>query len=261
MRMIRSDKMTYTPENRPVLPPKKETPVNKDLFGTRRNSFGHLENTGKINLNSIFDEDDSTGRVRACLNAEGDDEKTRLKKNNDSYDKSIISDQHLFDHNRNNNDNNNNNDRNNNRNNNDDNNNNNNNSNNNNNDNNDNDNNKNNSNDNNDNKDYNSGNTSINHDNNDNSIIRNTSTNTITNTSYNNVSTKDTDTSHMDVPLSLVSVKIKSNGVKEIILRSLLSIKNNTARVLQLSVRKGTDATETSLGSSHHHFKFFLSYS
>ena len=213
--MIRSDKMTYTPENRPVLPPKKETPVNKDLFGTRRNSFGHLENTGKINLNSIFDEDDSTGRVRACLNAEGDDEKTRLKKSNDSYDKSIISDQHLFDHNRNNNDN----------------------------------------------KDYNSGNTTINHDNNDNSIIRNTSTNTITNTSYNNVSTKDTDTSHMDVPLSLVSVKIKSNGVKEIILRSLLSIKNNTARVLQLSVRKGTDATETSLGSSHHHFKFFLSYS
>ena len=224
--MIRSDKMTYTPENRPVLPPKKETPVNKDLFGTRRNSFGHLENTGKINLNSIFDEDDSTGRVRACLNAEGDDEKTRLKKSNDSYDKSIISDQHLFDHNSNNNDNN-----------------------------------KNNSNDNNDNKDYNSGNTLINHDNNDNSIIRNTSTNTITNTSYNNVSTKDTDTSHMDVPLSLVSVKIKSNGVKEIILRSLLSIKNNTARVLQLSVRKGTDATETSLGSSHHHFKFFLSYS
>ena len=259
--MIRSDKMTYTPENRPVLPPKKETPVNKDLFGTRRNSFGHLENTGKINLNSIFDEDDSTGRVRACLNAEGDDEKTRLKKSNDSYDKSIISDQHLFDHNRNNNDNNNNNDRNNNRNNNDDRNNNRNNNDDNNNNNNNNDNNKNNSNDNNDNKDYNSGNTLINHDNNDNSIIRNTSTNTITNTSYNNVSTKDTDTSHMDVPLSLVSVKIKSNGVKEIILRSLLSIKNNTARVLQLSVRKGTDATETSLGSSHHHFKFLLSYS
>lgn len=51
-------------------------------------------------------------------------------------------------------------------------------------------------------------------------------------------------------PLSLVCTKVLSNGSKELILRSVLSIKNNTTRVFQLAVRNGTDTTEASLGNS-----------
>ena len=41
-----------------------------------------------------------------------------------------------------------------------------------------------------------------------------------------------------DVPLALVSMRIKSDGGRELVLRSVLSIKNDTNRVFQLSVRR-----------------------
>jgi hypothetical protein len=41
-----------------------------------------------------------------------------------------------------------------------------------------------------------------------------------------------------DLPLALVSMRIESNGGRELVLRSVLSIKNDTSRVFQLSVRR-----------------------
>jgi hypothetical protein len=55
-------------------------------------------------------------------------------------------------------------------------------------------------------------------------------------------------TNDTEVPLALVSMRVKSNGGRELVLRSILSLKNNTSRVFQLSIRRGVDSTETSLG-------------
>ena len=64
------------------------------------------------------------------------------------------------------------------------------------------------------------------------------------NNNYNN----DNNNIHNDLPQSLVCMRINNTGGKELTLRSVLSLKNNTNRIFQLSVRRGTDTTEASLG-------------
>ena len=68
------------------------------------------------------------------------------------------------------------------------------------------------------------------------------------NNSNNNNNNNNNNNIHNDLPLSLVCMRINNTGGKELTLRSILSIKNNTNRIFQLSIRKGTDTTEASLG-------------
>jgi hypothetical protein len=50
-----------------------------------------------------------------------------------------------------------------------------------------------------------------------------------------------------EVPLAVMEMRIKADGVREILLRSILSFKNNTSRVFQISVRLYGSSVETSL--------------
>jgi hypothetical protein len=50
-----------------------------------------------------------------------------------------------------------------------------------------------------------------------------------------------------EVPLAVMEMRIKADGVREILLRSILSFKNNTSRILQISVRLYGSSVETSL--------------
>ena len=57
MRMIRSDKIIYTTENRPILPLKKENSISKDFFG-KKNSQSESEifqKNSNLNLNLNFE--------------------------------------------------------------------------------------------------------------------------------------------------------------------------------------------------------------
>ena len=78
----------------------------------------------------------------------------------------------------------------------------------------------------------------------------NTENNNSNNSNNTNNSNKTYNINATQPPLSLVCTKVLSNGSKELVLRSVLSIKNNTTRVFQLAVRNGTDTTEASLGNA-----------
>lgn len=57
-----------------------------------------------------------------------------------------------------------------------------------------------------------------------------------------------------EVPLAIMEMRIKADGVREILLRSFLSFKNNTTRVFQMSVRLYGSSVEMSLAPGQEWF-------
>jgi hypothetical protein len=258
MRLIRSDKRIYSAENRPNLPIKKDGGKNQDFFGSS-SRYSELKKKNE-NLESLkhfnykLEREISLRKSYEKMNNEKDGKCKEIDLNNNNESG-----------NNNDNDNNNNNDMNNiksgdndsdvngmnsdmNSDNNNDNINNN----------------KDNNNNDNNNNINNNLNTNINININTNinthintNINTNTNTNTNTNNHTNNHTNNTTNVMKIPefndtkIPLSLVTMRIRNNGGKELILRSILSIKNNTARVFQLSVRKRSDVTDTSLGKQN----------